>query len=105
MPRRKRRRHGNGANHNRKQQSKLQPLPDRGGSQLRFEHDNQVMPFAYWCWLNSISKPTGRRIINGDSGPTIIQLSPRRNAMLSGRIPVSRSVADALGLRRTYTAK
>ena len=27
------------------------------------------------------------------------------NAMLSGRIPVSKIVADALGLRRTYTAK
>jgi hypothetical protein len=27
------------------------------------------------------------------------------NAMLAGRIPVSRPVADALGLRRTYTAK
>ena len=27
------------------------------------------------------------------------------NAMLSGRIPVSKPVADALGLRRTYTAK
>ena len=27
------------------------------------------------------------------------------NAMLSGRIPVSKSVADALGLRRVYTAK
>ena len=27
------------------------------------------------------------------------------NAMLAGRIPVSKSVADALGLRRTFTAK
>jgi hypothetical protein len=27
------------------------------------------------------------------------------NAMLSGRIPLSKTVADALGLRRTYTAK
>jgi plasmid maintenance system antidote protein VapI len=27
------------------------------------------------------------------------------NAMLSGRIPVSKTVADALGLRRTYTAR
>jgi hypothetical protein len=27
------------------------------------------------------------------------------NAMLSGRIPVSKTVADALGLRRVYTAK
>ena len=27
------------------------------------------------------------------------------NAMLSGRIPISKTVADALGLRRTYTAK
>ena len=30
---------------------------------------------------------------------------PNVNAMLSGRIPVSKSVADALGLRRVYTAK
>ena len=30
---------------------------------------------------------------------------PSVNAMLSGRIPVSKIVADALGLRRTYTAK
>ena len=30
---------------------------------------------------------------------------PSVNAMLSGRIPVSRSVADALGLRRVYTVK
>jgi hypothetical protein len=27
------------------------------------------------------------------------------NAMLSGRIPVSKTVADVLGLRRTYTAR
>jgi hypothetical protein len=27
------------------------------------------------------------------------------NAMLSGRIPVSKTVADALGLRRTYSPK
>jgi hypothetical protein len=30
---------------------------------------------------------------------------PSVNAMLAGRIPVSRTVADALGLRRVYTAK
>jgi hypothetical protein len=30
---------------------------------------------------------------------------PSVNAMLSGRIPVSKTVADALGLRRTYTLK
>ena len=30
---------------------------------------------------------------------------PSVNAMLSGRIPVSKTVADALGLRRAYTAK
>jgi hypothetical protein len=30
---------------------------------------------------------------------------PSVNAMLAGRIPVSKSVADALGLRRTFTAK
>ena len=27
------------------------------------------------------------------------------NAMLSGKIPISKTVANALGLRRTYTAK
>jgi hypothetical protein len=30
---------------------------------------------------------------------------PSVNAMLSGRIPVSKTVADALGLRRVFTAK
>ena len=30
---------------------------------------------------------------------------PSLNAMLSGRIPVSKTVADAIGLRRTYTPK
>ena len=30
---------------------------------------------------------------------------PSVNAVLSGRIPVSKIVADALGLRRTYTTK
>ena len=30
---------------------------------------------------------------------------PSVNAMLSGRIPVSKTVANAIGLRRTYTAK
>ncbi len=30
---------------------------------------------------------------------------PSVNAMLSGRIPVSKTVADALGLRQTYTLK
>jgi hypothetical protein len=30
---------------------------------------------------------------------------PNVNAMLSGRIPVSKDIADAIGLRRTYTPK
>jgi len=30
---------------------------------------------------------------------------PSVNAMLSGRIPVSKTVANAIALRRTYTAK
>jgi hypothetical protein len=30
---------------------------------------------------------------------------PSVNAMLSGRIPVSKTVANAIGLRRTFTTK
>jgi len=30
---------------------------------------------------------------------------PNVNAMLAGRIPVSKAIADAIGLRRTYTPK
>jgi plasmid maintenance system antidote protein VapI len=30
---------------------------------------------------------------------------PNVNAMLSGRIPVSKDIADAIGLRRTHTPK
>jgi len=41
-------------------------------------NDDQVLTFAQWCELNSISKRTGRRIIASGNGPVVTELSPRR---------------------------
>ena len=40
--------------------------------------DRQVLTFAEWCRLNSLSERNGRRILKGGTGPRIVQLSARR---------------------------
>ena len=40
--------------------------------------DRQVLTFAEWCRLNSLSERNGRRILKSGTGPKIVQLSPRR---------------------------
>jgi hypothetical protein len=52
----------------RRQQEDLLVLPD----------DNLVMTFAEWCEAASISERQGRRIITGNGGPTVTQISDRR---------------------------
>jgi hypothetical protein len=41
-------------------------------------HDDQVLTFNEWVRLNRISERTGRRILDGGDGPTVVTLSPRR---------------------------
>ena len=38
----------------------------------------RVLTFQQWCRLNGISPATGRRLIKGGRGPTLVQLSDRR---------------------------
>jgi hypothetical protein len=45
---------------------------------LEILHDDQVLTFAQFCVINGLSERTGRRILAGDDGPKIIQLSDRR---------------------------
>jgi hypothetical protein len=40
--------------------------------------DNHVLTFTEWCRLVSISPRQGRRIITGNNGPTVTQISDRR---------------------------
>jgi hypothetical protein len=40
--------------------------------------DDQVLSFREWIALNNISWRTGRRVIEGQDGPAVVQLSPRR---------------------------
>jgi hypothetical protein len=51
---------------------RLQKLRDR------IDEDHRVLTFAEWCGMNGFSVSTGRRILNGGTGPTVIQLSERR---------------------------
>jgi hypothetical protein len=41
-------------------------------------NDHRVMSFRQWCELNGFSLSTGRRILAGDGGPVVTQLSERR---------------------------
>jgi hypothetical protein len=40
--------------------------------------DGQVLTFHEWCRLGRFSERTGRRILNGGSGPVVTQLSAKR---------------------------
>jgi len=41
-------------------------------------NDHRVLSFREWCDLNGLSPATGYRIIKAGTGPTVVQLSPRR---------------------------
>jgi hypothetical protein len=43
-----------------------------------YKNPNQVLTFAEWCLLNTISKATGKRIIDSGAGPVLTDLAPRR---------------------------
>lgn len=51
---------------------------ERRRRQSLFQDDNRVLSFDQWIELNGISNRTGRRILKSGTGPTVIQLSPRR---------------------------
>jgi hypothetical protein len=40
--------------------------------------DHRVLSFRQWCELNGFSRATGRRILAGENGPVVTQLSERR---------------------------
>jgi predicted DNA-binding transcriptional regulator AlpA len=46
-------------------------------SQQASESD-RVLTFREWCDLNGISARTGRRILAGNDGPKVLQISERR---------------------------
>jgi hypothetical protein len=41
-------------------------------------NDDQVLTFAEWCRLNTLSPRNGRRILKSGNGPRIVHLSERR---------------------------
>jgi hypothetical protein len=41
-------------------------------------HDDQILTFRQWCTLNAISERTGARILRGQNGPVVTQLSTKR---------------------------
>ena len=45
---------------------------------LSAAHPDQILSFHEWCRLNRISERTGRRILTGDKGPVVTQLTPKR---------------------------
>lgn len=45
---------------------------------LSLSFDDQVLTFRQWCQVNGFSERTGRRILAGDDGPVVTQLSPSR---------------------------
>jgi hypothetical protein len=47
-------------------------------------NDDQVMTFYEWCRLGRFSERTGRRILQSDSGPAVVQLSARRIGITVG---------------------
>jgi hypothetical protein len=47
-------------------------------------HPDQILSFHDWCRLNCISESTGRRILAGDSGPVVTELTPKRIGITVG---------------------
>jgi hypothetical protein len=50
----------------------------RARAHFSADHDQQILTFAEWCDLNSISARTGRRILKAPGGPTVTMLTSRR---------------------------
>jgi hypothetical protein len=60
-------------------QEKQRRADQRIRSKARGElEDHRVLSFLEWCFLNSISPATGRRLIKAGEGPMLTRLSPRR---------------------------
>ena len=51
---------------------------ERARIALYQNNPNQILTFEQWCLVNSLSKPTGKRIIDSGAGPIVTELSPRR---------------------------
>ena len=43
-----------------------------------YKNPDHVLTVAEWSALNSVSEPTGKRILNSDHGPALTQLSAKR---------------------------
>ena len=59
-------------------------LRHRHTGDRQFDPDHRVMTFHDWCALNNFSVSTGRRILAGENGPAVTQLSPRRIGITIG---------------------
>src|SRR5262245_32977045 len=46
--------------------------------QMRNMPDDAVMTVGEWTSLNSLSARAARRILHGDNGPAVVQLTPQR---------------------------
>jgi hypothetical protein len=50
----------------------------------QYENPDHVLTTEEWCALNSISVPTGKRILKSGAGPTVTELGPHRIGITVG---------------------
>jgi hypothetical protein len=50
----------------------------------QYQNPHQVLTFQQWCLLNTLSKATGKRILDSGSGPLVTELGVRRIGITVG---------------------
>jgi len=50
----------------------------------QYQNPNQVLTFQQWCLLNTLSKATGKRILDSGAGPIVTELGVRRIGITVG---------------------
>jgi|SRR6516225_9997578 hypothetical protein len=50
----------------------------------QYQNPNQVLTFQQWCLLNTLSKATGKRILDSGAGPIVTELGVRRVGITVG---------------------
>ena len=68
----------------RRKKYRIQPKWSPLAKLLSADHPDQILTFHEWCRLNRISESTGRRILAGDSGPVVTELTPKRIGITVG---------------------
>jgi hypothetical protein len=49
-----------------------------------YQNPDQVLTFAEWCLVNTLSEASGRRIFASAAGPIVTELDPRRLGVTVG---------------------